>query len=152
MTIGIDDVMIRSVRRRSLTALPVLCLLLATSASATAATVTQAYRIAPTRSCLIHHRARLLPPRDTTPLHLIRWVLGYGAGFPVTIDVEFSRNPTLAAARERTLRHAYLLERLSKTWIDRHLLRRENVVVHPDVSAARVSGRQIATIVDCLRR
>jgi hypothetical protein len=140
------------VRLRSQTALPVLCVLLATSASATAATVTQPYRIAPTLGCLIHHRARLLPPRDTIPLHLIRWVLGYGAGFPVTIEVEFLPNPTLAAARERRLRHAYRVERLSRTWIERHLLRRENVVVHPDVSAAKVSARQIATIVNCLRR
>lgn len=152
MIIGDDDTMIRSLRSRSQTTVPAAFVLLAAGASAAAATVTQPYKIAPTRSCLIHHRVHLLPARDTTPLHVIRWVLGFGAGFPTTIDMEFARNPTLAAARERRLRHTYRVERLSETWIERHLLRRKNVVVHPDVSAARVSAREIAMIVDCLRR
>lgn len=122
------------------------------SASACAANPTELYKIAPTRTCLIGHHAPLIAGKYTTPLHRIQWILGYGAGFPVTIEMAFFRNSTQAAAYERTLRHTYRVDRLSRTWIRHHLLRRLNVVVHPDVTAAKVTPSQFTTVVDCLQR
>jgi hypothetical protein len=143
---------IRNVKPHLRATLVALLVVLALSAPAWAATPTESYKIAPTRACLTQRGARLLAAKYSTPRHQIQWILATAAGFPVTIEMEFSDNPTQAAAQERRLRHAYRIEKLSGTWIRDHLFRRENVVVHPNITAARVTASRVATIVGCLRR
>jgi hypothetical protein len=128
-----------------------LVFVLAPSASAWAATSAAPYAVGPTRKCLIQHHAQLIPGKYTTRFHQTQWVLGYGAGFAVTIEVQFSANVTRAAAYERRLKHDYRAQGLSNTWIRHHLLRRQNVVVHPNITAAKVTESRIATILSCLR-
>jgi hypothetical protein len=144
-----DDSDVKPQPRAAVTALLVL---LGMTASAWAGTSAGPYRVAPTRRCLIRNHAELIPGKYTTRVHQIQLVLGYGAGFPVTVEMEFSRNVTQAAAYERRLKHTYRVEMLSQTWIRHHLFRRQNVVVHPDVTAARLTASRVATILSCLRR
>lgn len=144
--------MIRNVRPLSRAIFAGLLVLLAVSATAWATTPTLRYKVAPTRACLTQHGAHLQAAKLTTPSHQIEWILATAAGFPVAIEIKFSANSAQAAAYERKLAQTYRAERLSKTWIRDHLLRRQNVVVHPDVSAVRVTASRVATILGCLRR
>ena len=139
--------------RSRLEATPIaLFVLLALSVTAWGATATTPYKVAPTRACLTRHGAHLLAANYTSTRHQIQWILATAAGFPITVEMEFSANPAQAVVYERRLRHAYRVESLSKTWIRDHVFRRENVVVHPNVTAARVTASRVATIVGCLRR
>jgi hypothetical protein len=143
--------MIRDVRPPLRVTLTALLVLLAVSAPAWAATPTKPYKIGPTRSCMIEHHAHLAPA-NRAQLNQIQWVITTVMGSPLAFDMDFSASPSQAAVHQRTLRRTYRVDGMSRTWIRWHLLRRENVVVHPDNVATRFTANQSATILGCLRR
>ena len=141
---------VSGVRRHLRSTLAALLVSLAVSASAWAATPSKPYEIGPTRICLIQHHAHLAPVKTTQPLQ-IQWVITKVMGSPLGFDIDFLANSTQAAIHQRTLRHAYRVDGMSKAWIRQHVSRRENVVVHPDNVAVRFTATQSATILGCLR-
>jgi len=136
----------------------VVLVALGTAASAWAAAGTiHPYRIPPTRRCLTHHGAHLLPRKDeqATP-STISWDSSKhdSSGLPIwVIDLDFWPSPPQAASYERGMYRDFRRQGASKRWIRHHLTRRGNVVIEKDIRVNYpLTAKQIATIDECLHR
>lgn len=141
--------------------IPLLALALAASASASAQE--SAYRVKPTRSCLVRHGAHHLTqanPGNTIGFGesyiAIRWNPdGNGAlGIPRDwIGIEFAPNPARGRASERRIRLILRADYgYGAAWIRRHLMRRANVVIAAYSTKRPLTAGQRSLILGCLRR